>query len=618
MLLRKSCRILAATLLTTTILAGCADNASAPTEGARTEAVQSESTRLAAFFEAKFQEGLARSPEFQTYLGMKSNNDRWDDYSQDELEASFSRAKQDLEELQSGFDMDKLDETSRLSYRLFELRQQRKLAGFEFRHHDYPVNQMYGAHTGFPTMLINNHRIDDIQDAEAYISRLVAVGPTIDDIVFDLELRADKGVLLPKFAFPIVIETLDRLVSGAPFEADALEDNALLADFRKKASALDLSDEDKSALVTTARGALVSSFGPAYKRLRASLVEAEKNATTQHGAWKLPDGAAYYNFSLERQTTSGKTAEEIHAFGLAEVERIHAEMRTLLPLMNFDGSLQEFFAFAQTNEDFYFPATEEGRAAYVAGAQAAIDRAFKKIDAYFLTPLKDPLNVKPVEKFRENAAPLAFYSRPSEEGSRAGIYFVNTANMKSLPSFSMEFIAFHEGIPGHHFQGSVTQNLTDLPKFRRFGGYTAHSEGWGLYSEYLAKEMDLYSSHETDFGRLNGELWRAMRLVADTGMHYKKWSRQETIDYMVANSALDIGTVTNEVERYIVSPGQASSYKMGMKKILDLRARSESKLGERFDIRRFHHEVLRHGGVPLDLLEENIDTWIASEASGTK
>lgn len=610
-------RVLAALLFATTILAACSENAPGPTDATETNQVQSESERLNAFFEAKYQTMLERSPETKTYRGMKSDNDKWNDYSLAELERSFERSRQDLKELLE-FDFEKLDETTQLSWRLRKSQFERHIAGYEFRFHSYPINQMYGTHTGFPTLLINRHRIDTREDAEAYIKRIEGVAGVMDDVIARQDKHTANGTILPKFSFPIIIESIDRITSGAPLEVDALEDNALLANFKRKIGKLKLDDAASADLARRASAALTSSWGPAYDKLRANLVETEKLANTEDGVWKLPNGAAFYNYRLDVQTTSGKSAEEIHAFGQAEVARIHDEMRALLSDMKFEGSLEEFFTFARTNDDYLFEDSAEGRQQYIDMAAAAIERAEARIDDYFLLPLEDKLIVKPVEKFRENAAPLAFYQRPPQDGSLPGTYFINTADMKRLQSFMLEDIAFHEGVPGHHYQGSVNQKLEGLPAFRRFGGYTAHSEGWGLYSEYLAKEMNLYSSPEMDFGRLNGELWRAMRLVADTGLHYKKWTREKTIDFMLSNSALDEGTVTNEVERYIVSPGQASSYKMGMAKILELRGRAEADLGDRFDIKRFHHEVLRHGGVPLNILEENIDALISDIKEETR
>jgi len=306
------------------------------------------------------------------------------------------------------------------------------------------------------------------------------------------------------------------------------------------------------------------------------------------------------------------TADEIHQLGLAEVERIHNEMRAIMKKVNFNGTLQEFFAFMRDDPQFYYPNTAEGKAAYLADATKLIDNMRSRLDEVFKVKPKAAMIVKQVEAFREKSAGKAFYEQPAPDGSRPGSYYANLYDMKAMPKYQMEALAYHEGIPGHHMQIAISQELKDIPKFRKFGGYTAYIEGWGLYSESFPKEMGLYADPYSDFGRLAMELWRACRLVVDTGIHAKKWTREQGIAYYVDNTPNAKSDAKKMVERHIVMPSQATAYKVGMIKLLELRHKAEKQLGDKFDIRDFHTLVLANGALPLDVLEEQVDQWIAS------
>lgn len=310
------------------------------------------------------------------------------------------------------------------------------------------------------------------------------------------------------------------------------------------------------------------------------------------------------------------TPDEIHDLGLSEVARIHDEMRGIMKKVGFEGSLQDFFEFMRTDEQFYFPATDEGRAAYLDLANGYIDGINARIDEMFITQPKAALNVKRVESFRERSAGKAFYQRPAADGSRPGIYYANLFDMTQMPSYQAEALAYHEAVPGHHMQIAIQQELEDVPAFRRFSGVTAYSEGWGLYCELLPKEFGFYEDPYSDFGRLAMELWRAARLVVDTGLHHKKWSREEAIDYLLTNTPNSQGDAVKAIERYLVMPGQATAYKIGMLKILELRARAVEALGDAYDIRDFHEVVLRNGPVPLSVLEAQVDLYIAETLAG--
>ena len=386
----------------------------------------------------------------------------------------------------------------------------------------------------------------------------------------------------------------------------------MLADYKKKLQALALSDGEEKLLLDEANVALLTSVGPAYQSLISYLQNLQQQATTDDGVWRFTDGAAFYKHRLERITTTDLTAEQIHQLGLKEVARIHDEMRAIMQQVNFDGSLAEFFVFMREDPQFYYPDTDEGRAAYLAEATRVIDDMKGRLDDLFRVKPSADMIVKAVEPFREKSAGKAFYQRPSMDGSRPGVYYANLYQMQDMPTYQLEALAYHEGIPGHHMQLAIGQELEDMPKFRRFGGYTAYIEGWGLYSEVLPKDIGLYQNPYSDFGRLAMELWRACRLVVDTGIHAKEWTREQAIDYLVENTPNSVTDATKAIERYIVMPGQATAYKIGMIKMLELREKARTALGDSFDIRDFHDVVLRNGAVPLDVLEQLVDEYIAA------
>ncbi|MCA0901922.1 DUF885 domain-containing protein [Microbulbifer agarilyticus] len=600
-----------------------AANETAPvTEQAATESAETATSAAASegdaeviqqtneLFEQQFQTHVSRSPEFKTFLGMKEDYGKWDNLSPEFEKETHEIYKSQLEALKK-IDPNKLDKATRLSLDLAIRNLEQNIEGWKWRLHTYPVNQMYAAHTSVASMLINQHRIDDASDAEAYISRLNALPAHFDQLIENLQARADKGVIVPKFVFPYIISDGKNLITGAPY--DDGEDSTLYADFKGKVDKLEISDEEKTALIEQAKTAMLDSVKPAYEKLIGYLGELEQKATTDDGAWKLPDGDAFYQHRLNVYTTTDMTAEEIHQKGLEDVKRIHDEMREIMAKVKFEGTLQEFFEFMRTDKEFYYPETEEGKQRYLKEATAMIDNLKGRLDELFITKPKADLVVKAVEPFREKSAGKAFYQRPAPDGSRPGIYYANLYKMSSMPVYQMEALAYHEGIPGHHMQLSIMQELENVPSFRKFGGYTAYTEGWGLYSELVPKEIGLYQDPYSDFGRLAMELWRAGRLVVDTGLHSKKWTREETIDWLAENSPNPKEDVVKAIERYIVMPGQATAYKIGMMKILELRENAKQQLGDKFDIREFHDVVLANGAVPLDVLEELVTDWVNSK-----
>ncbi|MGH1380397.1 MAG: DUF885 domain-containing protein [Shewanella xiamenensis] len=572
-------------------------------------AAQSESEKANALFETIFMENIMASPIAQTYMGIKQDYDKWDDIGDEADARELARTKKQLAELNQ-LDASKLDPQTRLSLTLLTQNLNNDIKDYQWRYHNYPVNQMHGGHSMIASFLINQHQITDVSDAKAYISRLNGVPKRLSQLQQALEIRADKGIIAPKFVFGYVISDSQNIIKGAPF--DKGEDSALLADFRKKVNALSISEAEKAQLIADAEKALVSQVEPAYKTLIAYIKTLEAKADTRDGVWKLPDGEAFYNNALARTTTTHMTADEIHQLGLAEVERIHNEMRAIMKKVNFNGTLQEFFTFMRDDPQFYYPNTAEGKAAYLADATKLIDNMRSRLDEVFKVKPKAAMIVKQVEAFREKSAGKAFYEQPAPDGSRPGSYYANLYDMKAMPKYQMEALAYHEGIPGHHMQIAISQELKDIPKFRKFGGYTAYIEGWGLYSESFPKEMGLYADPYSDFGRLAMELWRACRLVVDTGIHAKQWTREQGIAYYVDNTPNAKSDAKKMVERHIVMPSQATAYKVGMIKLLELRHKAEKQLGDKFDIRDFHTLVLANGALPLDVLEEQVDQWIAS------
>ncbi|QSE97123.1 DUF885 domain-containing protein [Fulvivirga lutea] len=575
------------------------------------EEIKQETAKANEFFEEAFQTALERSPMQQSYLGIKTDYGQWDDLSDEHAQEGLEITKKQLQYLLDSINPDALDKQAKISYQLFKEDAENEIADFKWRFHNYPVNQMFGMHSQVPSFLINIHQVSDSSDAAAYISRLNGVSTLFDQLVTGLKTREEKGIVPPKFVFPYAIEDSKNILKGAPFEKG--EPSTILADFTRKVEALELDDATKKKLIEEAKSALNNSVKQGYEKLISFLEEQETRATTKDGAWKFPEGKEFYDVALQRTTTTDLTAEEIHQIGLDEVERIHGEMRKIMERVNFKGDLQAFFTFMREEPMFYYPNTDEGKEQYLDSAKAIIDNMESRLDELFITKPKARIKVKRVEKFRENSAGKAFYQAPAPDGSRPGTYYANLANTKNMPKYEMEALAYHEGIPGHHMDRSIAQELTDIPKFRKFGGYTAYVEGWGLYSEFIPKEMGLYANPYSDFGRLAMELWRACRLVVDTGIHLKKWTREEGIEYYMTNTSGSERECVRMVERHIVMPSQATAYKIGMLKILDLRSMAMEKLGDKFDLREFHEVVLTSGAIPLNTLEELVNNWVESK-----
>lgn len=573
--------------------------------------MKAESEKANKMFEDMFMEGVMRSPVHQTYLAIKKDYGKWDDISEARAAQNLELTKVNLEKLQQ-IDANKLDSQTKLSYQLMKQQLQDKVSDYQWRFHHYPVNQMFGLHSMVPSLLINQHTITKVSDAEAYISRLDSVDVLFSELEKGLYKRHKMGITPPKFVFPYVISDSENIIQGAPFEGEG--DSALLADFKRKVMALKIEDTKKDALLSQAERALIESVKPAYQSLVAVLKDLETKADTKDGVWKFPDGQAFFNNALKNTTTTNMTADEIYKVGLSEVERIHNEMRGIIKKVEFEGDLQAFFEFMRTDKQFYYPTNDEGKQRYMDEAVALIDNMKSRLDELFTVKPKADMIVKAVEPFREKSAGKAFYQRPAPDGSRPGIYYANLYDMANMPTYQMEALAYHEGIPGHHMQLAIAQELKGIPKFRKFGGYTAYIEGWGLYSEMIPKEIGLYEDPYSDFGRLAMELWRACRLVVDTGIHAKKWTRAQGIEYYKNNTPNPESDAIKMVERHIVMPSQATAYKIGMLKIIELREMAKEKLGSKFSIQEFHDVVLKNGAVPLNVLENLVNDWIMTKA----
>lgn len=576
-----------------------------------TRATVEADAALNALFERYDQASLARSPTSKAYRGIRDEDyGRWDDPSDEAAAKALAEDLAFLAELRRDFADAPLSPDARLSCRQFERQIERRARAADFRKLGNPFDHRYGVHTSAPAFLINIHRISSKDEAEAYIARLHGLGPVIDANLELARQRADAGAAAPAWVYPKAIDAARGVLKGAPF--DDGPDSTLLADFKAKVERLDLPATDKKGLVAQVEDALRSVVAPAYRRLIPALEQIATKSRPGDGVRRLPEGDAYYAERLAFHTTTSLTADEVHALGLAEVARIQDDMRTLMPKLGVEGDLAELFAHIRTSQTLFYPNTDEGRAAYLDQARGAIAAMQERLPEVFQTLPKAPLVVKRVEPFRERTAGKAFYQSPAADGSRPGTYYANLYNMREMPRYEIEALAFHEGIPGHHMQRAIQTELKDLPPFRRFGGFTAYSEGWALYTEYLAKEMGFYQDPWQDFGRLKMDLWRAIRLVVDTGIHHKGWSREQAIQYHLDNTPSDRAEIARAVERYATTPGQATAYAIGKLEILKLREEAQSIMGNRFDIRGFHDVVLRSGPVPLDVLAENVRQWARS------
>ena len=578
----------------------------------------SETEKLNAWFEIKYEEELMMSPLSLTFQGRKDRYSEIDDMSQ---AAQLKRIKwkgDSVQEMVSTFDYSKLSDAAKISYDLWEHQYESALASKAFMRRGYVFHQMSGTHSFFPTLMMNYHTVETEQDMTDYISRISGIGAAMAELTGQAKLAAGEGVRPPRFAYEIVMKESKAIISGAPFDNSGT-DSTLWTDANTKVSALvkadTISQKQGDGLIKAVRSALINDFAPAYDDLIAFMADDLENTREEAlGVHALPEGDEFYKYRLKSITTTDMTADQIHQLGLDEVKRIRGEMEVIKEKDGFKGTLQEYFAYIRDSKDdakFYYDNTDKGRQGYIDDATAAIENLKKELPNYFGILPKADLVVKRVEAFREqDGAPQHYYSG-TPDGSRPGVYYAHLSDMKAMPKNELEVIAYHEGLPGHHMQISIAQELKGIPKFRTQAGSTAYVEGWALYTEALAKEMpNTYVTLGSDFGRLGSEMWRAIRLVVDTGMHHKKWSQQRAVDFFAQNSPAPLETIETEIRRYLVIPGQATAYKIGMIDIQRLRKMAEDQLGDEFDIKAFHDTVLGGGALPLDMLERQVKNWI--------
>ncbi len=560
--------------------------------------------QLHALFERYFEDMLRMNPVMATFIG----DHRYDDQLPNTIGPAYRAEARAMNASYlaavKAIDPAALSPADRISYEIFVREREREHAAERFPGHLLPINQAGSLITFMPSLGSgrNAQPFDTVADYERWLKRLDGMVVWMDQAIANMREGIAKGVVQPRPVMEKVLPQLEAMIVARP------EESLFFAPLKAFPEAVGAADRERLTAAYTA--AIRDRVTPAFVRLRDFVRDEYLPRTRETVAWSaLPDGQAWYAFYAQEHTTTTMTAEEIHQLGLSEVKRILGEMDQVRQAVGFKGDLEAFFTFLETDPQFYFTDGADLLQGY-RDLKLRVDAALPRLFSVF--PKAD-YEVREVEAFRAQSAAGASYQQPSADGARPGIFYVNTFNLKAQPKFGMETLSLHEASPGHHFQGTIQQELEDLPRFRRFGGdYTAYTEGWALYAEYLGKELGLFTDPYQWFGRLNDEQLRAMRLVVDTGLHAKGWTRAQAIQYMLDNSTLAESDVVSEVERYIAWPGQALGYKVGDLALQALRKKAEAALGPRFDVRDFHREVLSDGAVPMDVLEAKIDRWIAA------
>jgi uncharacterized protein (DUF885 family) len=599
------------------ILSSCGDQSAGTARNEESDAALSQlSTPTYDFNEwldSEYATELDFHPLTKTSQGIKSDYGELDDVSEQALDRKMAWRGDSVARMRAEFDRTELDVEGQLSWDLWEYQLEIAELNLPFRRHAYIFGRN-GPQSRLPSRLISNHRVDSVSDMEAYISRLQQSRRYMSQYLDRAKLSVADGIRAPFFDYDQAIREVKRIVTGAPFTEGG--SSALWSDVSEKILALrdrKLIDEAEAArLSNEAKNALLNYLKPGFDDVLAWLEFDRVNASeTAQGASSLPNGDDYYSVRLQTMTTLPIGANEIHVLGISEVGRIHEEMEGIKRVVGFEGSLQEFFGFLREDDQFYFETNDQGRADYLALAEVHLSQMYARLPDYFGILPKGGLEVKRVESFRETAGGAAHYRRGTKDGSRPGIFYVHLADMRAVAVNRLENLSYHEGVPGHHMQRSIQAELENIPQFRTNGGYTAYSEGWGLYAELLGKEMGGYNDPFADMGRLSGELWRAVRLVVDTGIHAKNWTQAEAVNYALVNSPRPDSSVRSEVRRYFNNPGQATAYKIGMLKIIEYREKAEAQLGDKFDIKEFHDTVLGSGPIPMMALEAQVDRWIS-------
>jgi uncharacterized protein (DUF885 family) len=567
------------------------------------------------FYDRSFVRFVLTNPELLSTLRMIPPDLEWyEDDLADESVAEQERAAADLREtLATLRAYDRADQTPAqlLSTDILDWFLDQQVRGQVHMWHAYPVTQLFGIQNQLPEFMVETHQINSRDDAEDYIARLSKFGVKFDQVLEGLELRESKGIRPPDF----VVEKV--LIGMRKFNGVPARENVLYTSFVERAAKVaELDQPTRDALAAQVEAEITGTVYPAWDEMIAFLEGIQPRLTHDAGAWRLPDGDAYYAHQLRGYTTTDYTPDQVHQLGLDQVAKISAEMRAILDALpdqkgHTGGTVGE--RMAKLNEDprFLYPDTAEAREQILKDFQAMIDEVDAGMDAAFAVRPRAKVEVKRVPEFREKTAPAAYYNAPPRDGSKPGVFYANLREVKEIARFGMRTLAYHEAVPGHHFQIAIAQELQGVPQFRTFGLFTAYTEGWALYAEQVAAEHGYLDDPYDRLGHLQAALFRAVRLVVDTGMHSKRWSREQAIDYMRDTTGMTETDVVAEIERYIVWPGQACAYMVGKLKILELRGRAQAELGAAYDEKAFHDVVLKNGAVPLAILERLVDAWIA-------
>jgi uncharacterized protein (DUF885 family) len=568
------------------------------------------------FYEKSSVELVLNSPELSTQLGIPVIYDLYKDELDDISDAknwkNLNKLKKDYETLMS-YNYDNQSPENQLNTDIlgYFLRTN-FLENEPFFYHNYPVNQMEGIQSRLPSLMESSHKLRDKSDIEAYISRLSKFGIKFKQLMETLKIQESKNIIPPKFINKMVIDEMKGFVGES---GNAATSNILYANFETKVDKLPaISKVDKVKYKKEVADEISKTVFPAYQNLITYFETLQKKATDDAGVWKLPNGDAYYRYLIKQHTTTDLSPEEIHNIGLAEVARIQKEMYAILEAEGYTAATKTIGQIIQqlyTEERFLYPNSDEGRKLILADYKRIIAEISEDMDKAFNIMPKAGIDVKRVPEFKEAGTAIAYYEPPALDGSKGGIFYTNLRNPRETVKFGMKTLAYHEGVPGHHFQYAIQNELKGLPTFRTVLPFNAYMEGWALYTEQLAYELGYYENDPFgNLGRLRGEIFRAVRLVVDTGIHHKRWTREQAIDYMLENTGMPVNEVTSEIERYVVLPGQACSYKIGMLKILELREKSKKELGSKFNLKDFHDVLLKNGSLPLDILEKVVNKYI--------
>ncbi len=559
---------------------------------------------LAALFDEHFERSLEMNPLQATFIGDYRYNDRMANTTSPEYRAADTALDKEFLGRLLEIDREQLDDQDRLSYDLFRINREQSLEGKQFPFHLVPINQFYSLTSLFVQLGSGSsaHPFKTVKDYDDFLSRADQFAINIDQIIANMREGMREGIVQPRILMAKLVPQLESQIVDNPEQSSFFAPvSAMPAEF---------SEQERTRLTAAYKDKISNTILPAYERLNNFLGDDYLSAARETvGLSALPDGEDWYAYLVRLRTTTDLTPDEIHRIGLDEVARIHAEMRGVMEDVGFEGDLKDFFDFVNTDDQFFFDEPEELIQGY-RDMSAHIGELSKKLFDIFP---KTAFEVRRVEPFREQSAAGGSYMAGTADGTRPGVFYANAYDIKARGKWAMESLFLHEAIPGHHFQIMIQRENEALPDFRRYGGFTAFSEGWGLYAESLGKELGVYTDPYQYFGGLNAELWRSIRLVVDTGIHAKGWTRQQVLDYMYANSAVAEARAVAEAERFMAIPGQALAYKVGQLKIREIRDDAEARLGDRFDIKRFHTEVLKDGAMPLSMLEAKIDRWIETQ-----